>query len=134
MTRAGSNFDRPPPGVSDWEHLALAEQNGFDIAIDNIYNVGIAIVRGLLDGWECTFSRGVETDNYVGDIFGSLGGYPDFGPGSLTGGARRAGGTIRGDEAVRVRTRRNEAGGADGEPGAQSFRRKMKRRNGRQMC
>lgn len=86
VMRTGSNFDRPPPGVSDWEHLALSDQNGFDIAIDNIFNAGIAIVSGIVEDWDCGFSEGVEAENYIGDIFGSLGGEPDFGLGSITGG------------------------------------------------
>lgn len=87
LMRPGSNFDRPPPGMSDWEHLALSDQNGFDIALENIYRVGMPIVRGILDSWDCEgLKDGVETENYVGDIFGSLGGDPDFGLGSITDG------------------------------------------------
>lgn len=84
--RVGSNFDRPPPGVSDWEHLALSDQNGFEIAIDNAFYAGMAIIRGILYGWDCAFEEGIRADNYVGDIFGSLGGDPDYGLGSKTGG------------------------------------------------
>ncbi|KAM0478129.1 hypothetical protein ACHAPX_005317 [Trichoderma viride] len=86
--RTGSNFDRPPPSLSDWEHLTRADQNGFHIAIANLYNAGIEIVKGILDNWNCTFERGVVPANYIGDIFGSLGGHPDFGFGSITGGTR----------------------------------------------
>ena len=103
VMRTGSNFDRPPPGMSDWEHLVVSHQNGFDIAIDNIYNAGIAVVRGILNGWECGLADGVPPDNYIGDIFGSLGGEPDFGLGSITGGlpvAPDGGGISRQDEAV----------------------------------
>lgn len=87
-TFIGSNFDRPPPSLSDWEHLTRADQNGFHIAIANLYNAGIEIVRGILDNWNCTFEKGVAPANYIGDIFGSLGGHPDFGFGSITGGRR----------------------------------------------
>ena len=83
---AGSNFDRPPPGVSDLHHLTSVDQDGFDIAIENIFNAGIEIVKGIIGGWNCTFRRGIAPANYIGDIFGSLGGNPDFGFGSLTGG------------------------------------------------
>ena len=34
----------------------------------------------ILDGWNSTFEAGVKPKNYVGDIFGTLGGTPDFGP------------------------------------------------------
>ncbi len=91
--REGANFDRPPPGISAFDHLLALQQNGFAIAIQNIYLAGIEIVKGILQKWNCTFARGIEPTNYIGDIFGSLGGKPDFGPGSLTNGLRiRAGG------------------------------------------
>ncbi|UKZ49257.1 hypothetical protein TrVGV298_003502 [Trichoderma virens] len=86
--RTGSNFDRPPPSRSDWEHLTHTDQNGFHIAIANLYAAGIQVVRGILTDWNCTFARGVAPANYIGDIFGSLGGHPDFGFGSITGGRK----------------------------------------------
>ncbi|KAL6794233.1 purine nucleoside permease domain-containing protein [Trichoderma sp. SZMC 28012] len=86
--RTGSNFDRPPPSRTDWEHLTHTNQNGFHIAIDNLYAAGIQVVRGILADWDCTFARGVPPTNYIGDIFGSLGGHPDFGFGSITGGRK----------------------------------------------
>lgn len=86
--KLGSDFDRPPPGVSAFDNLRVVNQNGFPIAIDNIYNAGIEIVNGILTDWNTVFSNGVKPQNYVGDIFGSLGGNPDFGPGSITHGKR----------------------------------------------
>ncbi|KAK0649047.1 purine nucleoside permease [Cercophora newfieldiana] len=86
VMRTGSNFDRPPPGVSAYEHLVVLHQNGFQLAIQNLFNAGIEIVKGILEGWDNTFEKGVKPTNYVGDIFGSLGGQPDFGLGSLIGG------------------------------------------------
>ncbi len=80
----GSDFDRQPPGVTAFQNLRLVDQNGFFIAIDNIFNAGIEIVKGILGDWPCTFEKGIKPTNYIGDIFGSLGGDPDFGPGSLT--------------------------------------------------
>lgn len=35
-----------------------------------------------MNEWESTFAKGIPATNYIGDIFGSLGGVPDFGPGS----------------------------------------------------
>ncbi|PHH93249.1 hypothetical protein CDD83_9519 [Cordyceps sp. RAO-2017] len=86
LLRAGSDFDRPPPGVSDWHHLTRVDQNGFATALDNMYRAGIEIVKGLVADWNSTFRRGIAPSNYLGDILGSLGGSPDFGPGSITGG------------------------------------------------
>jgi hypothetical protein len=69
--------------VSAYDHLLIMDQGGFTPAVDNIYNAGIEIVKGILSGWNTTFAAGVEATNYVGDIFGSLGGEPNFGPGSV---------------------------------------------------
>jgi hypothetical protein len=93
----GSDFDRQPPGVTAFENLRLVDQNGFPIAIDNIYHAGIEIVKGILANWDCTFKAGVKPTNYIGDIFGSLGGEPDFGLGSVTGGQRVLPGGQSGD-------------------------------------
>lgn len=41
------------------------------------------MVEGILNEWETTFAKGIPATNYIGDIFGSLGGVPDFGPGSV---------------------------------------------------
>ncbi|KAK4195271.1 purine nucleoside permease-domain-containing protein [Triangularia verruculosa] len=86
ILRTGSNFDRPPPGVTAYEHLLVLKQNGFAVAIGNLYLAGIEIVKGILNDWTAVFDKGVKPCNYIGDIFGSLGGEPDYGPGSLTGG------------------------------------------------
>lgn len=86
VMRTGSDFDRPPPGVSAYDHLLIMDQNGFEIAIENIYNAGVEIAKGVLGDWNCTFKDGVKASNYIGDVFGSLGGEPDFGPGSITDG------------------------------------------------
>lgn len=73
------------------------DQNGFVIAVDNIFNAGVEIVKGILAGWDGTFEAGIRPTNYVGDIFGSLGGTPDFGLGSITGGRRVLPGGKTGD-------------------------------------
>ncbi len=40
-------------------------------------------MEGILKEWNSTFEKGIPAENYIGDIFGSLGGEPDFGPGSM---------------------------------------------------
>ena len=77
--RTASDFDRPPPSVSTVQNLFYAEQGGFPPAIQNLYIAGIEVVQGILDGWDATFEAGIAADNYVGDIFATLGGTPDFG-------------------------------------------------------
>ncbi|KAG0645691.1 Purine nucleoside permease [Hyphodiscus hymeniophilus] len=86
IMRTASDFDRPYPGESDTFHLLYSTQGGFTPAIANIYLAGTPVVKGILDGWWKTFEKGVKPKNYIGDIFGTLGGTPDFGPGNAFGG------------------------------------------------
>jgi purine nucleoside permease len=81
VMRTASDFDRPYSGESATENLLYADQGGFEPAIENIYRAGIYVVEGILKGWHTTFASGVKPRNYIGDIFGTLGGEPDFGPG-----------------------------------------------------
>lgn len=83
IMRTASDFDRPYAGEAATTNLFYANQGGFEPAIANIYLAGIKVVEGILSGWDSTFEKGVPATNYVGDIFGSLGGMPDFGPGSM---------------------------------------------------
>ncbi|MCJ1224807.1 hypothetical protein MMC12_001452 [Toensbergia leucococca] len=83
IMRTASDFDRPYAGEADTTNLFYADQGGFEPAIENIYLAGIKVVEGILGGWNTTFEKGVNATNYIGDIFGSLGGVPDFGPGSM---------------------------------------------------
>lgn len=84
IMRTASDFDRPYLGESVEDNLFYAHQGGFEPAIQNIYLAGTLVVKGILSGWDRTFKHGVTATNYVGDIFGSLGGTPDFGPGPVT--------------------------------------------------
>ncbi|KAI0713423.1 purine nucleoside permease [Earliella scabrosa] len=85
IMRTASDFDRPFPGQSAAENLFVGAP-GFDISILNIRAAGVPIVTGIVSGWKARFERGIRPKNYIGDIFGSLGGTPDFGPGSIFGG------------------------------------------------
>jgi purine nucleoside permease len=81
VMRTASDFDRPYPGQSTTDNLLYADAGGFEPALENIYRAGIEVVEGILKGWHSTFASGVKPRNYIGDIFGTLGGEPDFGPG-----------------------------------------------------
>ena len=83
VMRTASDFDRPYAGEADTVNLFYADQGGFEPAIQNIYLAGIKVVEAILTEWHSTFSKGIKAPNYIGDIFGSLGGAPDFGPGSM---------------------------------------------------
>lgn len=82
IMRTASDFDRPYPGSSPQQNLFYAADYGFEPAIQNIYLAGVKVVEGIVDNWEHIFQKGVNATNYVGDIFGTLGGTPDFGQGA----------------------------------------------------
>ncbi len=83
VMRTASDFDRPYAGSSDTFNLFYANQGGFEPALQNVYLAGVKVVQGILQGWGPIFEKGITATNYVGDIFGTLGGKPDFGPGSM---------------------------------------------------
>lgn len=80
VMRTASDFDREWPGEAATTNLFWADQGAFEPAIENIYRAGIKVVNGILDGWNSTFAKGMNASNYIGDIFGTLGGTPNFGP------------------------------------------------------
>ncbi|KAJ5604347.1 NUP-domain-containing protein [Penicillium lagena] len=83
VMRTASDFDRPYPGESAVENLLYVNQDAFEPAVENLYNAGIKVVEGILNEWEKTFKVGIMPTNYIGDIFGTLGGTPNFGPGRI---------------------------------------------------
>ncbi|KAE9366899.1 NUP-domain-containing protein [Stipitochalara longipes BDJ] len=89
IMRTASDFDRPYPGLSDIDNLFYAAQGGFTPAIENIWLAGTPVVQGILKNWNGKFAAGIKPSNYIGDIFGTLGGTPDFGPGDVVGGATK---------------------------------------------
>lgn len=78
LMRAASNFDRPYPNQTAEQNLLLSNSGGFSPSVANLYNAGVKVVQGILKEWPGVFAKGVEPTNYVGDIFGTLGGTPDF--------------------------------------------------------
>ncbi|KAF8217037.1 purine nucleoside permease [Mycena galopus ATCC 62051] len=89
VMRSGSDFDRPPEGGSAADNL-FAPAVGFPPALLNLRLAGVKVVQGIMAGWAATFERGIEPSNFIGDMYGSLGGDPDFGPASATDGNRKA--------------------------------------------
>ncbi|KAK6540583.1 hypothetical protein TWF694_009372 [Orbilia ellipsospora] len=79
LTRAGCNFDRE--AVDDPPTLPFEmDRGGVAPATRNLYLTGVKIAFGIVKEWEKHFDGGIETKNYVGDVFGSLGREPDFIP------------------------------------------------------
>ncbi|KAJ7048653.1 purine nucleoside permease [Mycena amicta] len=79
IMRSGSDFDRPAPGVGAVASL-LGPAPGFEPSVLNLKIAGVKVVQMIVSGWANEFAKGVQATNYVGDVFGSLGGTPDFVP------------------------------------------------------
>lgn len=84
LMRTASDFDRQYDGETAAANL-FGDAPGYVPSVLNIYLAGVKVIEGILHSWD-TFEKGIEPTNYVGDILGSLGGEPDFGPGSVFGG------------------------------------------------
>lgn len=84
IMRTASDFDRPYPGQAGTENLFYMPAGAFEAAISNIYVAGTPVIQGILAGWKSAFENGITASNYIGDILGTLGGQPDFGPASIS--------------------------------------------------
>jgi purine nucleoside permease len=80
ILRSGSNFDQPPIIGSIPPIPLHVGHGGIDLALRNLFLVCINIVQTIRSQWLDRFAQGVQPSNYIGDILGSLGGEPDFGP------------------------------------------------------
>ena len=84
--RSASDFDRPALGRSAAANLFEGQNAGYSVSVANVYRAGVQVVQGILEEWDSEYGKGVPPNNYIGDDVGSLGGHPDFGPGSRFGG------------------------------------------------
>ncbi|GLB44602.1 putative purine nucleoside [Lyophyllum shimeji] len=82
IMRTASDFDREFPGQSAADNL-FGDPGGFIPSILNLHLAGVKVIEGIINGWDRTFARGVKPTNYIGDILGSIGGTPGFGPGNV---------------------------------------------------
>ncbi|KAK4624086.1 Purine nucleoside permease [Fulvia fulva] len=73
IMRTASDFDRAPPDETEVFHLLHAKQEGYVPSIQNLYLAGVEIVRDVLGSWEEVYRQGVKAENYVGDLWNSLG-------------------------------------------------------------
>lgn len=80
LMRAGSNFDRSHSSSEPPSIPFVKDHGGFALACRYLYLSGVKVVQGILEGWLTKFESGVEAKNYIGDVFGSLGGVVDFEP------------------------------------------------------
>ena len=80
VMRTASDFDRAPPDETEVFHLLYADQQGFEPSIMNIWIAGNAIVQDVTKNWGSVYKAGIKPDNYIGDLFNSLGNKnPDIG-------------------------------------------------------
>ncbi|KAF2439217.1 purine nucleoside permease [Karstenula rhodostoma CBS 690.94] len=84
IMRTASDMDRPYPGEAATTNMWWSNQGGYPPALRNLYLAGVKIIEGIVGGWNETFAEGVNATNYVGNILGSIGGTPDFGPGPVS--------------------------------------------------
>lgn len=62
VLRAGSDFDRPPPGGNDADNLLYYQKQGaFVIALDNLYRAGNPLVQDIVTHWPA-WQNGVPRD------------------------------------------------------------------------
>ncbi|RBR15941.1 uncharacterized protein FIESC28_07143 [Fusarium coffeatum] len=78
LIRSASNFDR---GHEDKPHQLpfVMDKGGLGPSTRNLYLTGLKVIEGILEDWSSRFEAGITPENYIGDIFGSLGGKPGFG-------------------------------------------------------
>ncbi|KAM0433500.1 hypothetical protein ACHAPT_004380 [Fusarium lateritium] len=80
LMRAAANFDREPTADVPPQLPWVMDSGGLVPVVRNLYNTGVKIIDAILGEWSSKFEHGIKPDNYIGDIFGSLGGKPDFVP------------------------------------------------------
>ncbi|KAF2468545.1 purine nucleoside permease [Lindgomyces ingoldianus] len=80
VLRSGADFDREHWRQEAAQNLLWVDSPGRAPALRNIGIAGGKIVSGILGNWTRVFEKGVKAENYVGDVFGTAGGTPDFGP------------------------------------------------------
>ncbi|KAF5022633.1 hypothetical protein F66182_5309 [Fusarium sp. NRRL 66182] len=78
LIRSASNFDR---GHQDKPHELpfVMDKGGLGPSTRNLYATALKVIEGILQDWSPRFEAGIPPQNYIGDIFGSLGGTPGFG-------------------------------------------------------
>ncbi|OZJ05379.1 hypothetical protein BZG36_01973 [Bifiguratus adelaidae] len=82
VMRTASNFDRSPPSTANDAVYGLLYANvgAFDTSLENLVLAGSPFVNDVIKNWEKYNDGRYAPKNYIGDIFGTLGGTPDFGP------------------------------------------------------
>ncbi|KAG8883406.1 hypothetical protein FRB97_006688 [Tulasnella sp. 331] len=81
IMRSLANFDQQGEGQTATQSLLYTSSGGFPLSLANLFNAGIEVVQDIRQNWSTEYQKGIKPTNYIGDVFGTLGGTPDFGPG-----------------------------------------------------
>ncbi|KAK6460994.1 purine nucleoside permease [Scheffersomyces coipomensis] len=83
IMRTISNFVKSPTSLhmDPIDFFLNYPKGGFQHALDNLYIGGWPFVEDVVNNWDSMYKEGhdFKPDNYIGDIFGTLGGKPNFG-------------------------------------------------------
>lgn len=82
VMRTISDMATPPPSLSNntVEFFNEVSQGGSKAAFSNLVIAGEPFVRDIVEHWDDVYAMGTySADNYLGDVFGTLGGEMDFG-------------------------------------------------------
>ncbi|KAG7664049.1 uncharacterized protein J8A68_002427 [[Candida] subhashii] len=81
IMRSIANFARPPPSMSALDFFFNGTTGGIEASLDNLVIAGTPIIHDILTNWETDYKNGNKyaSNNYIGDVYGTLGGTPDFG-------------------------------------------------------
>lgn len=83
VMRTISDFTRPPPSLANntVKFFTDTDFGGSSASFANLVNAGFPIIHDILENWDKVYESGKKyaPTNYVGDIFATLGGKPDFG-------------------------------------------------------
>jgi len=73
VMRTVSDFDRPPPDYSSVASLLVAPQDGFEVALTNIFTAGWPVVKEIVYDWQAWVNGTTpQNDTAYGDVFGFL--------------------------------------------------------------
>ena len=83
VMRTISDFAVPPPSMANntVKFFTEADQGGIGASLTNLVKAGLPFVHDVIENWDDVYEKGTKyvPDNYIGDIYGTLGGTPDFG-------------------------------------------------------
>ena len=65
VLRTGSDFDRPPPGVTSADCLLnYTSEGGLGPALENLYLAGAPLVNAIVADWDATWVHGAPCSDY----------------------------------------------------------------------